>query len=216
MCQTCDVKESTPVRVLLALAFLLFAASAAPASDQPPAALDVIRELHGVYTAVLGEAQALGYRGRYERLAPAVDRAFDSAFMARAVIGRHWKKLSAEEQPRWVATFREFTVANYAARLNRNSGQKFEILEERPGDDGTTMVFSRVVDPGADTIELNYRMRRTDGGWKIIDVYAKGTVSELALRRSEYAAVLSNGGFEKLLETVRAKIADLEAGKGIN
>jgi len=186
--------------------------SATLAADAPSAAPNVVRELHAAYAGVLADADELGYRGRYERLAPAVTRAFDSAFMARAVIGRQWKKLSEEEQRRWVAAFRDFTIANYAARLNRDTGQKFELTGARLDDDGTVVVLSRVLDPGKETIDLNYRLRQTDDGWKIIDVYARGTVSELALRRSEYASVLKHEGFPKLLETIRGKIADLEAG----
>jgi len=194
--------------------FLLGTARAA-ALESSSKAVEVVRELHSVYSAVLAQAEPLGYRGRYERLKPAVGRAFDSAFMARAVIGRYWSSLTEEQQASWMSAFREFTIANYAARLNHDSGQKFEIIEERPSDNGTVMVLSRVLDPGSETVELNYRLRQTNGDWKIIDVYAKGTVSELALRRSEYSAILKNGGFVKLLETIRSKIADLETGKGV-
>jgi phospholipid transport system substrate-binding protein len=56
-------------------------------------------------------------------------------------------------------------------------------------------------------------MRSTEAGWRIIDIYYNGTVSELALRRADYAAVLKKDGFEALLASVNQKIADLESGK---
>ena len=47
-----------------------------------------------------------------------------------------------------------------------------------------------------------------------MDVYLKGTVSELALRRSDYASALEREGFDGLLATMHRKIADLAAGRG--
>ena len=58
----------------------------------------------------------------------------------------------------------------------------------------------------ADPIEAGLR-----GGWKVIDVYLNGNVSELALRRSEYASALKRDGFEQLLASVETKIAALKS-----
>ena len=45
-------------------------------------------------------------------------------------------------------------------------------------------------------------------------MYLKGTVSELALRRADFTAVLDREGFAKLESTVRARLDDLAAGRG--
>ena len=52
-------------------------------------------------------------------------------------------------------------------------------------------------------------MHHKDGEWRIIDVYLNGTVSELALRRSEYSSVLKRDGFEKLIVMVDGKAEEL-------
>ena len=75
------------------------------------------------------------------------------------------------------------------------------------------MVKTKVTAPGDEDVELSYRLRETPAGPRIIDVYLKGTVSELALRRSEYTSVLEREGFPALIATVDRKIADLAAGK---
>jgi phospholipid transport system substrate-binding protein len=67
--------------------------------------------------------------------------------------------------------------------------------------------------PQDEDVELTYRLRKEGDTWKIVDIYQKGTVSELALRRSEYSAVLKRDGFEALLKTVDAKTADYASGK---
>ena len=67
-----------------------------------------------------------------------------------------------------------------------------------------------MVTPNEAPIAINYRMRPDGDGWRIIDVYLNGTVSELALRRSEYAAVLQRDGFDRLVASIDEKI---KAGK---
>ena len=79
----------------------------------------------------------------------------------------------------------------------------------------TRMVLTKIVLPDDDDVQLNYRLMQRDGVWKVIDVYLNGTVSELALRRSEYSAALKREGFEKLVASVETKIADLMA-KGLS
>ena len=62
-------------------------------------------------------------------------------------------------------------------------------------------------------MQLDYRMRPNgEGEWRIVDVYLSGTVSELALRRSDYSGVLRSDGFEALRTAVETKIAAAEAG----
>ena len=55
-------------------------------------------------------------------------------------------------------------------------------------------------------------MRETDSGWKIIDIYLNGTVSELSLRRSEYSSTVKREGFETLIAAVQKKLADFSGG----
>ena len=90
------------------------------------------------------------------------------------------------------------------------TGQRFEVLKIEPSQRGTAVVYTQVVTPKETPIAINYRMRPEGDSWRIIDVYLNGTVSELALRRSEYAAVLQRDGFAKLVTSIDAKIA---AGK---
>jgi phospholipid transport system substrate-binding protein len=178
-----------------------------------PAATAVIAKLNATLLDALQHAEQLGYQGRYDKIAPAEPRAFDVAFMAEKSIGKYWKPLSDADKARWVALFREFTTANYAGNFDHFSGQRFEISGEEPSQNDTIVVHSKLLNPGGEDTELNYRLHATPAGPRIIDVYLKGTVSELALRRSDYTSVLERQGFDALLTTVRAKIGDLAAGR---
>ena len=186
---------------------------AAAGHGEERGAREVVVQRDDTILAVLKQADALGYAGRVERLGPAVNAAYDVPFMAEKSLGQGWKALAPPDRQRWVELSREFSVANYAANFDHDSGQTIEILGEESGASDTTIVRTRIVDPGGEPIAMSYRLHRTDGGWKIIDVYLKGTVSELALRRSDYASVLQREGFEALITTMRDRIADLAAGR---
>jgi phospholipid transport system substrate-binding protein len=147
-------------------------------------------------------------------LCPVLLETFDLDFMAEKAIGRYWRTLGEKEREHWRATFAAFMCANYAGRLDEFTGQKFEMIGSQPAPSDTIVVQTRVLDPADENVELNYRMRATPEGWRVIDIYLNGTVSELALRRADYSAVLKKDGFDALVSSVNQKISDLEAGKG--
>jgi phospholipid transport system substrate-binding protein len=188
---------------------MLFATPALAAETGPQ---KVVGTLHEALLSVMKQADTLGYEGRYALLEPVLDAVFDTSFMAQKSIGRHWKGAPEEVQVRLLATFHRFTVANYAGRFNGYSGQHFETLGESPSTHGTVLVESRLVDPTGDPVQLNYRLRQVDGEWKIIDVFLNGTVSELALRRSEYSSLIRREGFEALIAALDEKISKLQSG----
>lgn len=180
-----------------------------PEQRELPPATPVVEKLHAALTEIMKTAEALGYEGRYAQLKPVVAEAFDLPFMARKSVGRHWKTLAEEDQARWIEAFGRLTTATYAGRFEGYSGETFRTDAEEPAIHNTMMVLTTLTRPGDDDVQLNYRLRRTDDTWKIIDIYLDGTVSELALRRSEYSSVLKREGFEELVSTLDGKIADL-------
>lgn len=197
--------------LLIALALALAPASFANAPSSGGASA-AIEELHEGLLGVMKEADAIGYRGRYDRLYALVLRAFDLPFMAEKTVGRHWSKLSADEQKQWLESFHEMTAATYAGRFEGFSGQSFAVVGEEPAGHGTTLVRAVLHNPSGDDVQLDYRLHESAGTWRVIDVYLNGTVSELALRRSEYSAVLKRDGFAKLIETIEGKTQELAAG----
>jgi len=203
-------------RSLFITASLLVLLPLAAWSEEPgieePKTDQVVEELHDALLGTMKQAEELGYRGRYQKLEPALTVAFDLHFMAEKSVGRHWKKLDEADRERWVALFGRVTVANYAGRFEGFSGQSFETIETVPAAHETWLVRTKLVNPEDEDVQLNYRLRENGKGWRIIDVYLNGTVSELALRRSEYSAILKREGFDKLLSVVEEKIGEFESG----
>jgi len=197
------------LRVFSASAFVA-ACSCVTWADSAP--VEVVKKLNAGLESVLKDAPKLDYKARYERLVPVLTEAYDFDFMASQAVGKEWDALSANDQRRWVKAFSELTFSTYASRFDHYSGQTFTVLGEEEGAHDTVVVRSQVVDPGHDNVDLTYRLREKSGAWKVIDVYLKGSVSEIALRRSEFAAVLKREGFEALLAGVNRKLTAIASG----
>lgn len=188
-------------------------ASIARADDAKPAkstAKETIEEFHAGLLDIMMHAKELGFQGRIDKLEPLMKKTFDLEFMASKTVGRVWRQLSAADQARWVNIFTRFTTANYAGRFTGFTGEEFVTIGIEDAASGTQVVLTQIVIPKEDDVQLNYRVVERDGNWKVIDVFLNGTVSELALRRSEYSAALKRSGFEQLVASVETKIKDLK------
>ena len=97
-------------------------------------------------------------------------------------------------------------------------GERFETLEHVPARRGRELVRTRLVpgDTDVEPVALDYLMAERGGRWRVIDIYLEGTISELALRRSEFAAVLSQGGGAALIAMLGKKAADLAKPRPAN
>jgi phospholipid transport system substrate-binding protein len=188
-------------------------AAPAPAADVASARAPVER-LYAGLGDVMKRSGELDFAGRYAALEPVVGGSFDLPFMAELILGRPFKTLTPEQQKTWVDTFARLTTSTYADRFDSDSGVRFEVDGVEPAAQGTSVVRTRLLRTDGDPVKLDYRMRPTAAGWRISDVFLSGTVSELALRRSEYGALMRREGFDALLAAVRKKIAAAEAGTG--
>lgn len=204
-------------RALGLVAFALGACSVARAQAAAPAAGSAsatLERFHAGLLDVMKRAKTLGYAGRHEVLAPLVRDTYDLPFMARTAAGKHWRALDETQQAKLVDAFTRMTIANYAGRFTGWEGDRFELRGEEPAGQETTLVRTALVGGDGKTTQLDYRLRHADGGgWRIIDVFLNGTVSELALRRSEYGAVIERDGFDALIASLDRKIAGLEKGE---
>ena len=59
------------------------------------------------------------------------------------------------------------------------------------------------------THTLDYVMRKTDTGWKVVDVLADGSVSRVAVLRSDFSALFDKGGAPALEASLQQKTAEL-------
>jgi phospholipid transport system substrate-binding protein len=84
------------------------------------------------------------------------------------------------------------------------------VTGEQPAAAGV-MVKSQIIKANGEPVNVDYMMRRNGAGWLIADIYLDGAISEVATRRSEFAAILRNQGIDGLLAALNRK-ADILTG----
>jgi len=192
-----------PASICLALGFAigLPAQQAAVASDPQ----DVAQGFCRVLLNTMRDGRSLGQSGRYARLVPIVNRTFDLAFMARLAVGSSWATLAPAQQQRLTEAFGSYVSATYADRFDTYSGEQLEVTGEQPyGSD--VMVHTKIVKSNGETLILNYLMRQNRGDWQISDVYLDGTISQLAVQRSEFNSILRREGVDGLVMALNRKV----------
>jgi phospholipid transport system substrate-binding protein len=193
------------------LILILALGSAAPArAEAPGSASDAVRAFYGVLLDTMQNAAALGPRGRYQKLAPVVQRLFDLPFMTKLSIGPAWGRLTPEQKERAVSAFGRYVTATYASRFDGYSGERFPVLGEVKIKHGV-LVRTQIVKSDGEPVSINYVTHDNDTAWQIRDVYLGGTISELATRRSEFNAILRGNGVDGLIATLNKKADGLES-----
>jgi phospholipid transport system substrate-binding protein len=178
--------------------------------DAPAAA--TVRALCDAIMASMKEGPSLTFAARKELLNPEIRRDLDLAFMTRIVVGPAWRGFPTSDRESLEDAFSDFSVATYAERFKSYSGERFEVDPSPTAQpSGDCIVHTKLFTggPNPTPVQLDYLLRKIDDQWRIIDIYLNGTISEMAARRSEYSAVLREGGAPALVALLRKKAIEL-------
>lgn len=190
-------------------------ATADPAADLAAATPEaLVEQLNGVLLEAMRNADALGYQGRYDLMRPTLTQTFNFPVMAQITAGTgRWRDFTQDQRQRLVESFSRMSIATFASRFDGYGGEQFEVVDAQPQRNDRILVRSRLVrTDGQPPVELNYLFQEFSGGWRVLDVYLDGIYSELSRQRSEYAAILSNGGVEALIREIDAVTQRLAGG----
>jgi len=61
-------------------------------------------------------------------------------------------------------------------------------------------------------VRLDYVMRRGPQGWRAVDVLLDGSISRVAVQRSDFRSLITQGDAGALIASLNKKIADLSGG----
>ena len=181
-----------------------------PVHAAPSGGGDTVQGLYEVLLSTMKNGRILGQSGRFTQLDPVIRRSFDIASMARLSVGPSWAGLSEAQRQQMTESFGRYISAIYADRFDSYAGQKLEVTGEQPAPSGV-MVKSQIIKANGEPVKVDYMMRRNGEGWLISDIYLDGAISEVATRRSEFAAILRSDGIDGLIAALNRK-ADILTG----
>ena len=74
------------------------------------------------------------------------------------------------------------------------------------------VVATTLVPQSGDKVSIDYVMRQEGDSWKVTDVLLDGTISRVAVQRSDFRSLLAQGGAAALIVSLQAKVIDLAGG----
>jgi phospholipid transport system substrate-binding protein len=164
----------------------------------------IVQDLYDALLSTMKNGRTLGGSGRFAQLAPIIHRSFDMALMARLSVGPTWAGLSEPQRQELTVSYGRYISAIYADRFDSYHGQKLEVIGEQPAPFGL-LVKSRIIKSNGEPVEVDYLLRRSGASWLISDIYLDSTISEVAIRRSEFAAILETRGVDGLIAALNRK-----------
>ena len=129
---------------------------------------------------------------------------FDLDFISRFVLGKYWRRASADERQDYQTLFREYILKTYSRRLGGYSGETFQIRGARPAGKQDVMVSTLIVQPNGPSISADWRVRVYGNGYRIIDIMVEG-ISMALTQRDEFSTVVRSQGMQGLLQALRAR-----------
>ena len=199
---------SISLLLLAGLSLAGVAHAAVPEAAAPIAALDQ------ALLTVMHNGKATPFAQRYAILAPVVQQAFDLDTVLETTVGPRWQSFSPADQQEIRSQFLEFTVASYLSNFGDYGGEKFEIAPDTRAIGSEQVVSTRIIPASGDPARIDYVMRQEAGGWRAVDVLLDGTISRVAVQRSDFRSLLE-GGPSALVDSLRRKVANLSGGAGV-
>jgi phospholipid transport system substrate-binding protein len=144
-------------------------------------------------------------RERVERLKEIINPIFDYNEMARRSLGAHWRRRSPAEQEEFIRLFRAFLEKIYSDKLDFYDGQRVMFGRETI-DQEYAQVDSIMTNSKGEENSLVYRLKRTDGKWKVYDAVVEN-ISIVNNYRSQFDRVISKSSYEELKKMLREKAA---------
>lgn len=186
-------------------ALILAAAATAlpvPAFAQTDPAAQTVQDF---YDALVAQMKKGGpARARYEMLKPAVEKAFDLPGMTAVAVGPSWASISSAEQKALTDAFTRMTVAQYVGNFHSFGGESFTVDPAAVPRGAEKLIRSQLLTGAKEKIPFNYRMRQVNGDWKVFDIFLNGNISQMAQKRSDFAATLASGGPKGLTQRINA------------
>jgi phospholipid transport system substrate-binding protein len=178
-----------------------------------PAALAPIRQLCDELLKVMHAGSGAPFAQRFATLAPVIDHAFDLPAILQVSVGPAWSTLPPDQQTTLLAAFRRYTVANYVNSFDNFNGQHFDIQPDtKTLPNGEQLAQTRIVSSSGESHDLDYVMRQEGGAWKAVDVLADGSISRVAVQRSDFRRLVAQGGAQALIDSLNKKTVDLSGG----
>lgn len=132
---------------------------------------------------------------------------FDFTLMTKRAVGLPWKTATPEQRKLLVEGFRDLLVRVFIGKAfsgNTNVAVKFEPTNYAEGDDQVT-VKTKITTPGEAPVAVEYDLKKTSAGWKVVDFSVAGPRLALDIYSNQFREPLQQAGVDGLIKFLADK-----------
>lgn len=202
------------VSFLSALCLLTLPATVFAQSAKPD---ELVRTLSDEVLEILRTDEQLR-QGNTDRAVQLVEEVvlphFNFRRMTMLAVGRDWRQASPEQQERLMAAFYGMLLRTYSNALTQYKDQTIDFRPLRMNPDDTTVrVQSAIRQSGAQAVDVDYVLEKSDDGWKIFDIVVAG-VSLVTNYRSTFSQQIRSGGIDGLIQSLEHRDDNVDQRTG--
>jgi phospholipid transport system substrate-binding protein len=137
----------------------------------------------------------------------------DYGELARRAMAQHWETLSPAQRLEFSTTFKQMLENNYVKQVRSNVDYRVEYKPEQvQGDEATVETVLKLKTRGKSTdAEIVYKLHKVEASgalrWMVWDIITDES-SLLRNYKSQFHRIISEQGYPKLLEKMKAKLKE--------
>ena len=186
-------------------------AQSAPDSNTPDGLIKII--VADVITSIKSDPEI--QKGNILRVVDLVEKKIvphtDMRRTTQLAMGKNWSKASPEQQNQLIMEFKNLLIRTYSGALSQLRDQTVQYKPLRAAPSDTDVIVRTVVVGKADPIPLDYRLEKTNDGWKVYDINIMGAWL-IEAYRNQFTNQISQNGVDGLIRFLQERNAML-AGK---
>ncbi len=127
---------------------------------------------------------------------------FDFTLMTKRAVGQIWRTASPDQKKMLVDQFRDLLVRVFIGKAFTgvtNVTVKFEPTNYSEGDDQVT-VKTLISTPGETPVAVEYDLKKTSAGWKVVDFSVAGPRLALDIYSNQFREPLQQSGIDGLIK----------------
>ena len=124
--------------------------------------------------------------------------------MTSAAVGPSWRKASESQRERLQQEFKALLIRTYSGALSQVRGQTITVKPLRAAEGDTDVLVRTEVHGKGDPVQLDFRLEKDAGGWKIYNLNVLG-VWLVETYRSQFAEEINKGGLDGLIQALASR-----------
>jgi len=154
-------------------------------------------------------------RGNIPRVVELVEKKIvpytDMRRTTQLAMGKNWSKATPEQQNQLIFEFKNLLIRTYSGALSQLRDQTVQYKPLRSSPSDTDVIVRTVVIGKSDPIPLDYRLEKTNDGWRVYDINIMGAWL-IEAYRNQFTNQISQNGVDGLIRFLQERNAML-AGK---